>query len=205
LLEVDDSGFWDLVSPIELGPALPELFTDVMVRTHARGNTHTRTRVHTHTHTHTHKLTHTHTHTHTSYVHSRIVAAIHLARRTRSELHFLGCRTCRESPIYHTPHALDWSIVLLNCTTLPPLHTAERLQVVGFPRGGRQVCMTKGVVSRVTSKGFAIDHFPSPSQLAIQIDAAINPGNSGGPALCVLLLSPFLPRVAPLVTWMQIH
>jgi S1-C subfamily serine protease len=43
--------------------------------------------------------------------------------------------------------------------------------------------MTKGVVSRVTSKGFAIDHFPSPSQLAIQIDAAINPGNSGGPAL----------------------
>lgn len=58
-------------------------------------------------------------------------------------------------------------------------------QVVGFPRGGRQVCMTKGVVSRVTSKGFAIDHFPSPSQLAIQIDAAINPGNSGGPALYV--------------------
>lgn len=45
------------------------------------------------------------------------------------------------------------------------------------------MCMTKGVVSRVTSKGFAVDHFPSPAQLAIQIDAAINPGNSGGPAL----------------------
>jgi S1-C subfamily serine protease len=57
--------------------------------------------------------------------------------------------------------------------------------------------MTKGVVSRVTSKGFAIDHFPSPSQLAIQIDAAINPGNSGGPALCVLLLSLFYHVLLP--------
>lgn len=66
-------------------------------------------------------------------------------------------------------------------TQLPELFTD--VMVVGFPRGGRQICMTKGVVSRVTSMSFAIDHFPAPSQLTVQIDAAINPGNSGGPAL----------------------
>jgi S1-C subfamily serine protease len=57
------------------------------------------------------------------------------------------------------------------------------VMVVGFPSGGKQVCVTKGVVSRVTTQLFAVDGFPSPSQLAVQIDAAINPGNSGGPAL----------------------
>jgi S1-C subfamily serine protease len=71
-----------------------------------------------------------------------------------------------------------------------PLSLSPRLpelfsdvMVVGFPAGGRQVCVTKGVVSRITTARFAIDGFPSPELLAVQIDAAINPGNSGGPAL----------------------
>jgi len=53
------------------------------------------------------------------------------------------------------------------------------VHVVGFPAGGKSICVTKGVVSRIdcmryTSQG------PSPL-LSIQIDAAVNPGNSGGP------------------------
>jgi S1-C subfamily serine protease len=76
-----------------------------------------------------------------------------------------------------------WSDVLPLCLSpsLPSLFSD--IMVVGFPSGGQQVCVTKGVVSRVTTKGFAIDHFASPEMLAVQIDAAINPGNSGGPAL----------------------
>ena len=52
--------------------------------------------------------------------------------------------------------------------------------VIGFPVGGRQVCLTKGIVSRITTARFSIDGFPSPELLAVQTDAAINPGNSGG-------------------------
>ena len=44
---------------------------------------------------------------------------------------------------------------------------------VGFPTGGTQICVTRGVVSRVDVS--VVGH------LRIQIDAAINPGNSGGP------------------------
>lgn len=66
---------------------------------------------------------------------------------------------------------------------ISPLTLSPRLpelfsdvMVVGFPAGGRQVCVTKGVVSRITTSRFAIDGFPSPELLAVQIDAAINPG-----------------------------
>jgi S1-C subfamily serine protease len=38
------------------------------------------------------------------------------------------------------------------------------IMVVGFPSGGKQVCVTKGVVSRVTTKRFAIDRFASPGK-----------------------------------------
>mmetsp|Transcript_43452 Transcript_43452/g.93594 ORF Transcript_43452/g.93594 Transcript_43452/m.93594 type:complete len:544 (+) Transcript_43452:156-1787(+) len=46
---------------------------------------------------------------------------------------------------------------------------------VGFPMGGDNICVTRGVVSRIDVN----DH----GLLRIQIDAAINPGNSGGPVL----------------------
>ena len=51
---------------------------------------------------------------------------------------------------------------------------------MGYPTGGDNLCVTKGVVSRV-------DYEDCPDawrcRLVIQIDAAVNPGNSGGPAL----------------------
>jgi len=58
------------------------------------------------------------------------------------------------------------------CTDLPRLD--ENVTCVGFPQGGTQISVTRGVVSR-------IDVNPMNGVLRIQIDAAINPGNSGGP------------------------
>lgn len=68
----------------------------------------------------------------------------------------------------------------------PPLKRSAKLPAIkdavmayGFPTGGSNLAITKGIVSRIE---FAAYNYPS-SGLRIQIDAAINPGNSGGPAL----------------------
>ncbi|XP_057962317.1 protease Do-like 10, mitochondrial [Malania oleifera] len=56
----------------------------------------------------------------------------------------------------------------------------EAVAVVGYPQGGDNISVTKGIVSRVE----LTQYVHGASQLmAIQIDAAINPGNSGGPAI----------------------
>lgn len=71
-------------------------------------------------------------------------------------------------------------------STHPPLPRAGTLPDVkdavmayGFPTGGTNLSITKGIVSRIE---FAYYNYPV-SGLRIQIDAAINPGNSGGPAV----------------------
>jgi S1-C subfamily serine protease len=51
--------------------------------------------------------------------------------------------------------------------------------VYGYPEGGTEMSITRGIVSRVE---FA-EYYMSTEGLRIQVDAAINPGNSGGPAL----------------------
>ncbi|VFQ92670.1 unnamed protein product [Cuscuta campestris] len=56
----------------------------------------------------------------------------------------------------------------------------EAVAVIGYPQGGDNISVTKGVVSRVEPTQYV--HGAS-QLLAIQIDAAINPGNSGGPAI----------------------
>ena len=63
------------------------------------------------------------------------------------------------------------SLALEFATELPNLQ--EKVSVVGFPTGGRTICVTEGVVSRIDL---------SDRIVIIQIDAAINSGNSGGPA-----------------------
>lgn len=74
---------------------------------------------------------------------------------------------------------------LIYSPTPPPTKQAIRMEpedvklgelvtVIGYPRGGEKICLTKGIVSRLHFNG---------EYLAIQIDAAINPGNSGGPVL----------------------
>lgn len=52
-------------------------------------------------------------------------------------------------------------------------HLDDNVTAVGFPTGGDQVSVTRGVVSRITTTANSL--------LRVQIDAAINPGNSGGP------------------------
>lgn len=68
----------------------------------------------------------------------------------------------------------------------PPLARASKLPAVkdtvlvhGFPSGGTNLSITKGIVSRID---FSSYNYPT-SGLRIQIDAAINPGNSGGPVV----------------------
>ena len=62
-------------------------------------------------------------------------------------------------------------------TGLPKLD--ENVTCVGFPQGGTQISVTRGVVSRID-----VD---SQYVLRIQIDAAINPGNSGGVSFFVVV------------------
>jgi S1-C subfamily serine protease len=68
----------------------------------------------------------------------------------------------------------------------PPLEWAsgppgiqDPVAVYGYPVGGDNLSITKGIVSRVE---FAAYNFPNDG-LRAQIDAAINPGNSGGPVV----------------------
>lgn len=67
-----------------------------------------------------------------------------------------------------------------------PLTLAEELPkaqdsvaVYGYPTGGNDLSITKGIVSRIEFDVYNYQSFG----LRIQVDAAINPGNSGGPAL----------------------
>ena len=56
----------------------------------------------------------------------------------------------------------------------------ENAMVIGYPMGGDNVCVTRGVVSRVTTLPYEDTKFFLPNQelIAIQLDAAINSGNS---------------------------
>ncbi len=66
----------------------------------------------------------------------------------------------------------------LECThKLPELK--DPVMAYGYPTGGSNLSITKGIISRIEFTGY---NFFS-SGLRIQIDAAINPGNSGGPAI----------------------
>ncbi|KAF5203120.1 Protease do-like 10 protein [Thalictrum thalictroides] len=56
----------------------------------------------------------------------------------------------------------------------------QSVAVVGYPQGGDNISVTKGVVSRVEPTQYV---HGATQLMAIQIDAAINPGNSGGPAI----------------------
>ncbi|KAG6662629.1 hypothetical protein I3843_03G238100 [Carya illinoinensis] len=56
----------------------------------------------------------------------------------------------------------------------------DAVAVVGYPQGGDNISVTKGVVSRVEPRQYV---HGATQLMAIQIDAAINPGNSGGPAI----------------------
>jgi len=66
----------------------------------------------------------------------------------------------------------------LQVGTLPELR--DRVVVYGFPKGGEELAITEGVVSRVEHQYYT---HSQERLLTCQIDAAINPGNSGGPVI----------------------
>jgi len=61
---------------------------------------------------------------------------------------------------------------------LPSLQSP--VETVGYARGGDQVSVTKGIVSRISFRRYV--HSAAHQHLLIQVDSAINPGNSGGVA-----------------------
>ena len=53
---------------------------------------------------------------------------------------------------------------------------------IGYPLGGENLSVTRGVVSRIDLLDYTfLDYAHGERLLVLQIDAAINPGNSGGP------------------------
>lgn len=54
----------------------------------------------------------------------------------------------------------------------------DKIKTVGFPMGGTEISISKGIVSRIEVDSYCISDL---ILLQVQIDAAVNPGNSGGP------------------------
>eukprot|EP00434_Breviolum_minutum_P026746 symbB.v1.2.023640.t1/scaffold2178.1/size86794/3 len=62
-------------------------------------------------------------------------------------------------------------------------HLDSDVLTVGYPMGGENICVTRGVVSRIDLMDYTFSPAGGERQLVMQVDAAINPGNSGGPVL----------------------
>src|SRR6185437_6250503 len=73
-------------------------------------------------------------------------------------------------------HEEFWKDIPICQIVLPPPR-GFTIKVVGFPQGGSNPSITKGVISRIIPKAYN----KCIMNLATQVDAAINPGNSGGP------------------------
>lgn len=70
-------------------------------------------------------------------------------------------------------------LVPLSFGKLPELNST--VTTYGYPLGGVQLSVTRGVVSRIEMHTYS--HSGMEQHLTIQTDAAINPGNSGGPVI----------------------
>ncbi|CAH2065599.1 unnamed protein product, partial [Thlaspi arvense] len=99
-----------------------------------------------------------------------------------------GSPTKYKAKVEAVGHDCDLAILVINSKkfwedmkpldlgNVPSLY--ENVFVVGYPRGGDNISITKGVVYRVEVTNYAHSRA---KLMTIQIDAAINPGNSGGP------------------------
>jgi S1-C subfamily serine protease len=122
----------------------------------------------------------------------RLLTNAHVVRHT-SEIYVQAEGSSDRTPatIEFIDHELDLALLKLDdasiLSNIQPLPmnadlptTRSEVVVLGYPVGGDQLSVTKGIVSRVEYTGYA----PNTSGLRTQIDAAINSGNSGGPAIC---------------------
>ena len=57
----------------------------------------------------------------------------------------------------------------------------QTVATIGYPKGGEQISITEGVVSRIGYRRYT--HSGYHKHILIQVDSAINPGNSGGPVM----------------------
>ena len=112
-----------------------------------------------------------------------------------SDATFIRIRKPNEDAIYHATvefvgNDSDLALVRVEDPTfmsgVTPMEIGEtpsaqaQVVAIGYPKGGRLVSFTRGIVSRVEDQTYSHSY---KSLLAVQVDAAINPGNSGGPVL----------------------
>jgi len=71
------------------------------------------------------------------------------------------------------------SLTALEFGKMPKLNSV--VTTYGYPLGGMQLSVTRGVVSRIEMHTYS--HSGLEQHMTIQTDAAINPGNSGGPVI----------------------
>jgi S1-C subfamily serine protease len=57
--------------------------------------------------------------------------------------------------------------------------TQQTVMVYGYPEGGNELSITRGIVSRIEFS----QYYLGIEGIRVQVDAAINPGNSGGPVV----------------------
>jgi S1-C subfamily serine protease len=95
-----------------------------------------------------------------------------------------------EASVIGISYGLDLALLKLSDDTaiekIKPLSIDDQItplrsevNVYGFPIGGDQISITKGIVSRIEYTNIGGSQYG----LRAQVDAAINPGNSGGPAI----------------------
>ena len=108
---------------------------------------------------------------------------------------FIRVRKPNEDAIYHATvefsgNDSDLALVRVDdpafMADIAPMELGETPRVqaevvaVGYPKGGRLISFTRGIVSRIEDQRYSQSY---KYLLAVQVDAAINPGNSGGPVL----------------------
>eukprot|EP00002_Diphylleia_rotans_P017502 TRINITY_DN339_c0_g2_i1.p1 TRINITY_DN339_c0_g2~~TRINITY_DN339_c0_g2_i1.p1 ORF type:complete len:447 (-),score=64.09 TRINITY_DN339_c0_g2_i1:945-2285(-) len=121
----------------------------------------------------------------------RILTNAHVvANHTVVSIQKHGCPVKYHAEVLHEAHECDLAVLTveddefwkdvpeLAVGEIPDLHS--EITVVGYPIGGKEICVTSGIVSRIDMQHYS---HSGAYLLSMQVDAAINPGNSGGPAL----------------------
>ena len=92
--------------------------------------------------------------------------------------------------VEHVAHDCDLALLKVNPDDLGKVTTMtfgglpklrSPVATIGYPKGGEQISITAGIVSRVGYRTYV--HAGDRQHLLVQVDSAINGGNSGGPVV----------------------